>query len=287
MDPHAAGVEAATHLGFPDQSMRKQNRCPANVHSLATLEWGAENSLAIEVVQWTLCVKFAKEFTFLDCSRHVRKLQKRHRVFNWLVHMAGVLYDHTTNTIIGAPFVWDHICKEQPFAYAYMSEGDPKWTELQVIFNKNPTSNQLFLDNVVNVSSSDEDDSMFIVENGGVLFGPVMQGFPVYDMPLGEAEYPINAPFLQALPVTNVSSDDTRSPDNNFWNDMFEEWGSDSLSGGYVDPNDDLLLQNDAAAVHFLENGQYEPPSPINSLNSIEGFISSSSSASNTPSYGP
>ncbi|KAG8382705.1 hypothetical protein BUALT_Bualt05G0105200 [Buddleja alternifolia] len=184
--------------------------------------------------------------------------------------MAAVLYDHTTNTIIGAPFVWDHICKEQPFAYAYMSEGDPKWTELQVIFNDAPTSNQLFLDNVVNVSLSDEDDSMFIVENRGVLFGPVMQGLPVYDMPLGEAEYPINAPFLQALPVINVFSDDIRSPDNNFWNDMFEEWGSDSLSGGYVDPNDDLLLQEDATAVHFSKNRQYELPSPINSLNSIE-----------------
>ncbi|KAG8371719.1 hypothetical protein BUALT_Bualt13G0117400 [Buddleja alternifolia] len=216
----------------------------------------AENSLAIEVVQWTLCVKFAKEFTFLDCSRH------------WAPVCVGSHLQGTT------------VC------LCIYVRGDPKWTELQVIFNDAPTSNQLFLDNVVNVSSSDEDDLMFIVENGGVLFGPVMHGLPVYDMPLGVAEVPINAPFLQALPVINVSSDDTRSPDNNFWNDMFEEWGSDSLSGGYVDPNDRLHLQEDAAAVHFLENGQYEPHSPINSLNNIKGFISSSSSASNTPSYG-
>ncbi|KAG8377841.1 hypothetical protein BUALT_Bualt08G0075500 [Buddleja alternifolia] len=97
-----------------------------------------------------------------------------------------------------------------------------------------------------------------------------MQGLLVYDMPLDEGKDPLNAPFLQALPVINLSSDETRSPNNKFWNDVFEEWASDSVSSGYVDPNDDLLLKEDVAAVHFSENGQYKPLSPINSLNSIE-----------------
>ncbi|KAG8379086.1 hypothetical protein BUALT_Bualt07G0051600 [Buddleja alternifolia] len=70
---------------------------------------------------------------------------------------------------------------------------------------------QLFLDNVANISSRDDDDSMFIVKNGGVLFGPVIQSLLVPGMHAGEDKDPVNAPFLQAVPLINVSSDDTLS----------------------------------------------------------------------------
>ncbi|KAG8387487.1 hypothetical protein BUALT_Bualt02G0026300 [Buddleja alternifolia] len=96
-------------------------------HAIAGQFWvGANNSHSIEVIQWIICTHFQKDFTLLDCNRHVKKVQKRHCVFDWPVHLAGVLYDVSTNTLIGAPFIWDHICMEQPFAYAYMTHGDPK-----------------------------------------------------------------------------------------------------------------------------------------------------------------
>ncbi|KAG8376068.1 hypothetical protein BUALT_Bualt09G0025100 [Buddleja alternifolia] len=176
---------------------------------------------------------------------------------------------------------------EQPFAYAYMSEGDPIWRELQVIFNDAPSSPELFIDNVINISSSEDKESMYIVENGGVLFGPVVEGMPVVDIPYGEYEVPVNAPFLQAVPLINVSSDDTLSPDNAFWNDMYEEWATDTDSDGYGDPTDDgLVFSKDEAIVNFPNKQENEPLSPINSINSLTGFISPSSSSSNCPSFG-
>ncbi|KAG8378684.1 hypothetical protein BUALT_Bualt07G0010900 [Buddleja alternifolia] len=242
---------------------------------------------ACPVRDWIISAQFGKMFTFLDCQRHVKKVQKRHRVFKWLVNMAGVLYDQTTNTIIEAAFVWDHICKEQPFAYAYMTEGDPKWRELQIIFYDAPNSPQLFVDNVINISSTDDEEDTYIVQNGGVMFGPVVHGIPVFDIPSGESDDPINLPFPQSNNVVNVSSHDTFNSDADFWKDVYEVFASETGSETYGDNNNDDIFLKDKADVHLLENEDFQTPSPISSIKSIEDFMTPSSSESSSPTFGP
>ncbi|KAG8373658.1 hypothetical protein BUALT_Bualt11G0047100 [Buddleja alternifolia] len=253
---------------------------------LGNFRVGANNDQTLEVLRWIINVQFERDFSSLDVKRHVKKVQKRHRVFDWLVNMTGVLYDAYTNTIVGHPFVWDHICKECPFAYAYMTEGDPKWNELQIIFNDmNEPGLDLFLENVINISSSDSDDDLLMAVNGDYNFLPVIGGIPVEDINQINNVEVINAPYVQAIPVLEVSDDVVGSPDMEFWNEVIEGYVSDTGSEGYY--NNDAHIMFPMAEIEGWPNMIDQAlPSPTSPIQLLLGFNSPSSSASNSPTYG-
>ncbi|KAG8380410.1 hypothetical protein BUALT_Bualt06G0012500 [Buddleja alternifolia] len=207
---------------------------------------GGENTHTIDVIHWIINTKFGVAFSFLDCVRHVRKFQKRYRVFNWIAHMPGVCYDYMTNTVIGATFVWDHICKVSD----QYDEGDPKRDDLEVIFGHDGETGQVFLDNIINISSGNSNNSVVHLNNQ-----------------------------MQNVPVVDVSSGDATSHDTQFWRDLLAGNASDSASEPFdVNMGGLLFFPNRG----FVETNYapIEPPQspPMNLSSPLDASPSSSSS---------
>ncbi|KAG8375965.1 hypothetical protein BUALT_Bualt09G0014000 [Buddleja alternifolia] len=212
---------------------------------LGNFRVGANNDQTLEVLRWIINVQFERDFSSLDVKRH-----------------------------------------ECPFAYAYMTEGDPKWNELQIIFNDmNEPGLDLFLENVINISSSDSDDDLLMAVNGDYNFLPVIGGIPVEDINQINNVEVINAPYVQAIPVLEVSDDVVGSPDMEFWNEVIEGYVSDTGSEGYY--NNDAHIMFPMAEIEGWPNMIDQAlPSPTSPIQLLLGFNSPSSSASNSPTYG-
>ncbi|KAG8390919.1 hypothetical protein BUALT_Bualt01G0133600 [Buddleja alternifolia] len=255
---------------------------------LGNFKVGGNNDHTLEVLRWIINNQFQVDLSQLDVMRHVKKFQKRHRVFAWLVGMAGVLYDGATNTIIGLPFVWDHICTEQRFAYAYMSEEDPKWRELQIIFmDMTAQGEQKMLEHVIDIPSSDEEMDMIMAENYQNNLLPVIEGILFYELSSGDNdEEVLNAQVLPEIPLIVVSDDDIGSPDTQFWKEVFKGYASDTGSEEYENNTGLVFFPMHEEIVARSNFDEQAPLSPTSLINNSLTYISPSSSASNSPSYG-
>ncbi|KAG8376538.1 hypothetical protein BUALT_Bualt09G0073900 [Buddleja alternifolia] len=136
------------------------------------------------------------------------------------------------------------LLKEQPFAYAYMTHGDPNWAELQTIFG-GAALDDPFPNNVIYISSDEEQD--FSHDNQA----------PVVDNQ-----------------VIDVSSDDNSSSDSVFWREMMEEQV-------FGTPSD--MSEDDRESIEIIFASPPSGATSPGSSNDGGGFIVASSSASNSP----
>ncbi|KAG8391581.1 hypothetical protein BUALT_Bualt01G0202400 [Buddleja alternifolia] len=121
-----------------------------------------------------------------------------------------------------------------------MREGDPKWRELQIIFNAMVAQGEKDpWEHVINIPSSDEEMEMLPAKNGQYQLMPFLDGIPVYDISSGENyEEVINGQMIQDISLIVVPNDDVvASPDTQFWKEVFEGSASDTGSEEYENDN--------------------------------------------------
>ncbi|KAG8377355.1 hypothetical protein BUALT_Bualt08G0024500 [Buddleja alternifolia] len=195
----------------------------ANEAKLGDFRVGGVSTDTLEVLRWIINNRFDASFTLEQIYGKINLFHKRYRVFELVAHTNGIHYDMRTNTIIGAPFVWDYICREHPFVHAYMTEGDPNWQDLCAIFGKD--------DELIEMNPNVEMNPNHIID------------IPSDDSGDENLEHPLPQ-------IINKSSNDGLRLDNSFWNELMEGYAFDSFDDVPSPPMG--LYQFSLAAVEAL-----------------------------------
>ncbi|XP_012855506.1 PREDICTED: uncharacterized protein LOC105974894 [Erythranthe guttata] len=118
---------------------------------------GKDNKESLAMAQNVIEKKHGQFFSTKYMLKKLGILKTRHTTFGWMLSLPGVSYDESTNVVTASDLLWKTMLKEHTFAFAYRTNGDSNWEELQTIFAPpavEPKSNN----NEVIVVSTDDDE---------------------------------------------------------------------------------------------------------------------------------
>ncbi|GER31834.1 ribosome maturation factor RimP [Striga asiatica] len=103
-----------------------------------SLEWrhGRPGSHVFTYCRRALLAEDKPDFTVSEVEERFDFLQKRFRVFSWMLRKHGLRHCVQSNVLTAPVAVWDDIFQSDPFSVAYQHFGDPRWPDIRYLFTE-------------------------------------------------------------------------------------------------------------------------------------------------------
>ncbi|KAL8523455.1 hypothetical protein ACS0TY_013421 [Phlomoides rotata] len=163
--------------------------------------WNSSNLSAILEARGYLNTTFHMDYTSIEVHGRVKKLRSRYALFDRMISQSGVVWNQDTNFVYASPHLWEAWREIYLMARAYMTQGEPLFDELKVLFPPDDGPQD-------DPDDEDDDDVIVIVDSSDdempIFQHEVMHALPALDQV--DLQLPI-APDSPIAEVVMISSD--------------------------------------------------------------------------------
>ncbi|KAL8519162.1 hypothetical protein ACS0TY_010194 [Phlomoides rotata] len=96
--------------------------------------WNSNNASALLEACEYLNSTFHTNYTSIEVLGRVKKLCSRYGLFSHMISQSGMVWNREQNYVYASPAQWALWRELYPMAQAYMTQGDPLYTDLKSLF---------------------------------------------------------------------------------------------------------------------------------------------------------